>query len=281
VVERLGVPVPAAPCRDRRGCFAIVGLVASHRRDELLELGASASFLLILLSPANVAAIRRVRPDGAAGAAALGAGPPHIAPAGANLDAAWPERAVPAADAALTIIVPVYDEEDNMARVGDSLSRYLATRAWATVLFVNDGSTDGSAERIEELCAANRRFRFLHLERNCGLSTALKAGSTTSRPRTRATSTRSPDVPEDFDALMAFAADHELVTGVRVNRKDGLVKNLSSRIANAIRRWITHDGVSDTGCPLKVMRTDVVRRVPFFRGCTGSFPPSSFCRAVA
>jgi hypothetical protein len=268
LVERLGVPVPRLlHVVAVVGCFAIVGLVASHRRDELLELGASASFLLILLSPANAAAIRRARPDGAAGAAALGAGPPRIAPAGANLDAAWPARAVPAADAALTIIVPVYDEESNLARVGDSLSRYVATRAWATVLFVNDGSTDRSAERIEELCAANPRFGFLHLERNGGLSTALKAGlDHVETPYAGYIDSDLQTSPEDFDALMAFAADHELVTGVRVNRKDGLVKNLSSRIANAIRRWITHDGVSDTGCPLKVMRTDVVRRVPFFKG---------------
>ena len=65
---------------------------------------------------------------------------------------------------------------------------------------------------------------------------------------------------------MPFAADHALVTGIRVNRQDSFVKNASSRIANAIRRSFTHDGATDTGCPLKVIQADVARRIPFFKG---------------
>ncbi len=168
----------------------------------------------------------------------------------------------------LTIIVPVYNEEENLARVGEELSAYLGrTPTDATVLFVNDGSSDRSAELIEALCATNPRFGFLHLERNHGLSTALKAGfDHVVTPYAGYIDSDLQTSPDDFDALMAFAAQHDLVTGVRMNRKDGLVKNASSRIANAIRRSITHDGVSDTGCPLKVIRTDVARRMPFFKG---------------
>jgi len=66
--------------------------------------------------------------------------------------------------------------------------------------------------------------------------------------------------------LMEYAEILELVTGVRVGRKDGLVKRISSRIANAIRRSVTHDGVSDTGCPLKILHTDTARKIPFFNG---------------
>jgi len=177
-------------------------------------------------------------------------------------------QAMTDANHTLTIIVPVYNEEDNLARVGEELSAYLGrTQTDATVLFVNDGSTDRSGELIEALCAANPRFRFLHLQRNEGLSTALKAGlDHVVAPYAGYIDSDLQTSPEDFDALMAFAADHDLVTGVRVNRRDGLVKNASSRIANAIRRSITHDGVSDTGCPLKVIRTDVARRIPFFKG---------------
>jgi glycosyltransferase involved in cell wall biosynthesis len=168
----------------------------------------------------------------------------------------------------LTIIVPVYNEEESLERVGEALASYLRrTRTDAVVLYVNDGSTDRSAELIEAQCAANSRFGFLHLQRNDGLSTALKAGlDHVVTPYAGYIDADLQTSPDDFDALMEFAADHDLVTGVRVNRKDGVVKNLSSRIANAIRRAITHDGVSDTGCPLKVIRTDVARRIPFFKG---------------
>lgn len=171
-------------------------------------------------------------------------------------------------DPILTIIVPVYDEEDNLRRVGDELSAYLGrTRTPARILFVNDGSTDRSAELIEALCAGDRRFGYLHLARNSGLSAALKAGF--DHVETRYAGYIDSDLqtsPEDFDLLMPFAGDYELVTGIRVNRKDTLVKKLSSRIANAIRRSFTHDGATDTGCPLKVIRADVARRIPFFKG---------------
>ena len=70
----------------------------------------------------------------------------------------------------------------------------------------------------------------------------------------------------DFNLLLQYADEYEMVTGVRAKRNDNFVKRASSRFANAFRRVFTHDGVSDTGCPLKVMRTDVARRLPMFTG---------------
>jgi glycosyltransferase involved in cell wall biosynthesis len=181
----------------------------------------------------------------------------------------------------LTIIVPVYNEEDNLGRVGEALSAYLRTRTEATVLFVNDGSTDRSAELIEALCAANPRFRFLHLQRNDGLSTALKAGlDHVVAPYAGYIDSDLQTSPEDFDALMAFAADHDLVTGVRVNRRDGLVKNASSRIANAIRRSITHDG-SRTRAARSRSSGRMSRAGSRSSRCTASCRRSSSCRAAA
>ncbi len=170
--------------------------------------------------------------------------------------------------ARLTVVVPVYNEEESLARLGEALSTWLArTPIDARVLFVNDGSTDRSAEAIEQLCAASPRFGFLHLRRNDGLSTALKAGfDHVTTPYAGYIDADLQTSPDDLDALMEFAADHDLVVGVRKERRDGFVKKVSSRIANAIRRSFTHDGVSDTGCPLKIIRTDVARRIPFFKG---------------
>ena len=72
--------------------------------------------------------------------------------------------------------------------------------------------------------------------------------------------------PEDFNLLLEHAGEYEMVMGIRTGRKDSFVKNLSSRIANGFRRAMTHDGVEDTGCPLKILRTDYARRIPFFTG---------------
>ena len=169
---------------------------------------------------------------------------------------------------ALTIVVPLFNEEESVERLAEELSSYVGRTRWdARVLFVNDGSTDGSQELVTAWCASHPRFGFIRLRRNAGLSAALNAGL--DHVATLYAGYIDADLqtsPEDFDALMEFAADHELVTGVRATRRDGLVKRASSRLANAIRRAFPHDGVSDTGCPLKVIRTDVARRIPFFDG---------------
>ena len=72
--------------------------------------------------------------------------------------------------------------------------------------------------------------------------------------------------PEDFNLLLEHIGTYDLVTGVRANRKDSFVKNMSSKIANGIRRAFTHDGMDDTGCPLKVIKTRYAKRIPMFKG---------------
>jgi dolichol-phosphate mannosyltransferase len=168
----------------------------------------------------------------------------------------------------LTIIVPLFNEEGNLPRLAKELSDYLSQTIYkAKVLFVNDGSTDRSALLVEQICAVHNAFSFIHLKNNSGLSTALKAGI--DQVETIYTGYMDADLqtsPFDFDHLLEYADSFELVTGMRAERKDGLIKGISSQIANAIRRAVTHDGISDTGCPLKLFHTDLARRIPFFKG---------------
>lgn len=170
---------------------------------------------------------------------------------------------------AFTILVPLYNERENLPRLEEKLSAYRAASAMqpACVLFVDDGSTDGGSALLEELCARNEHFYFLRLSRNAGLSTALKAGfDACTSPFVGYIDADLQTDPEDFDLLLAHARDHALVTGIRTQRNDGFVKRISSRIANGWRRMMTHDGVSDTGCPLKVMQADVAKKLPMFTG---------------
>jgi glycosyltransferase involved in cell wall biosynthesis len=168
----------------------------------------------------------------------------------------------------LTIIVPVYNEEENLSRLEKELSAFLnQSKTKAKVLFVNDGSTDNSTSLIESICFENESFNFIHLKENKGLSTALKAGI--DQIVTKYTGYIDADLqtsPSDFDKLMEFADQFDLVSGVRVNRKDSLLKKKSSSIANSVRRSVTRDGVTDTGCPLKIIRTEAAKRIPFFDG---------------
>jgi dolichol-phosphate mannosyltransferase len=168
----------------------------------------------------------------------------------------------------LTIIVPVYNEEDNLLRVEKELSAYLTvSTASADVLFVNDGSADKSQDIILDICARDPRFTFLSFAENRGLSAALKAGFDYAQSDLVGyIDSDLQTTPADFNVLLAEMEDYHLVTGVRSNRKDSFVKNMSSTIANGIRRAFTHDGMDDTGCPLKIIRTDYAKRIPMFNG---------------
>ncbi|WP_179018527.1 glycosyltransferase family 2 protein [Winogradskyella forsetii] len=167
-----------------------------------------------------------------------------------------------------TIIVPVYNEEANLERVETELSNYLNIATVSTsILFVNDGSSDNSQALIETICERNAAFEYILFKQNRGLSAAIKAGF--DHVESELVGYIDSDLqtaPEDFNKLLEHIDSYELVTGVRSNRKDSFVKNMSSKIANGIRRAFTHDGMDDTGCPLKVIKTDYAKRIPMFRG---------------
>ena len=167
-----------------------------------------------------------------------------------------------------TIIIPVYNEEDNLLRVEESLCEYLKVASVSTsVLFVNDGSTDKSLQFIKEICLRNQTFNFISLKENKGLSAAIKAGfDTINSDLIGYIDADLQTSPKDFNLLLEYANDYQLVTGVRANRKDNFIKNISSKIANSIRRTFTKDGMDDTGCPLKVIHTDYAKRIPMFKG---------------
>ena len=167
-----------------------------------------------------------------------------------------------------TIIVPVYNEEDNLLRVEKELMEYIKIASKKTlILFVNDGSKDKSQQLIEDICNRNEEFTFISFKENRGLSTAIKAGfDTVDTELVGYIDSDLQTAPEDFNLLLAEIGEYDLVTGVRANRKDSFVKNMSSKIANGIRRSFTHDGMDDTGCPLKVIKSDYAKRIPMFKG---------------
>ena len=167
-----------------------------------------------------------------------------------------------------TIIVPVYNEEENLTRVEKELLNYIGIATKKTkILFVNDGSSDDSQRIIEDICYRNTDFTFISFAKNCGLSAAIKAGfDEADTPLIGYIDADLQTNPEDFNLLLNEIEQFDLVTGVRANRKDSFTKNMSSKIANGIRRSFTHDGMDDTGCPLKVIKADFAKRIPMFKG---------------
>lgn len=171
-------------------------------------------------------------------------------------------------DYELTIIIPVYNEVDNLDRVEKALTDYIPTATVKTcALFVNDGSTDGSLDKIRQICGRNAHCFFISSNENHGLSTAMKAGIDSTRSQLVGYIDSDLQTnPEDFNLLLQYTDDHQLVSGIRAHRKDTAFKRWQSRIANSFRRHMTGDTATDTGCPLKIMWTDYAQRLPFFDG---------------
>lgn len=168
----------------------------------------------------------------------------------------------------LTIIVPVYNESENMPRLEEAFSAYLAKASVpCCVLFVNDGSTDDGREKIMDMCSRHGDFFYLDFARNAGLSAAIKAGiDYAESPLVGYIDADLQTSPEDFELLLPYTKEFALVTGIRANRKDTGFKRFQSKFANGFRRSMTHDDATDTGCPLKILHTSAAKRIPFFKG---------------
>ena len=168
----------------------------------------------------------------------------------------------------LTIVVPIYNEEDNIERLCKELNDFIKKSIVETqILFVNDGSNDNSEKLIYNQCNSNDKFRVLSFKKNTGLSAAIKAGF--DHTNTSLVGYIDADLqtnPEDFNLLLSKIGVYDLVTGVRTKRKDSIIKNISSFIANSIRKIFTNDNMDDTGCPLKIIKTSYAKKIPMFRG---------------
>ena len=178
----------------------------------------------------------------------------------------------------MSVVIPIKDERDNLVPLTDHLIKVLQAReesktAPFEIIYVDDGSTDGSSQVLDRLAADDRSVTVLHFDRNYGQSAAFDAGFRQSRGVLVATMDGDlQNDPEDISTLLPHAQTYDLVCGWRTERHDTRMRKLSSRIANAVRSAVTGDRVHDTGCSLKVFRRRVVDRLPLFNGMHRFFP---------
>jgi glycosyltransferase involved in cell wall biosynthesis len=164
---------------------------------------------------------------------------------------------------AVSVIVPVYNEEENVPILQAELRAALRAIDHE-IIFVDDGSADHTVERIE----AAPNLRVIRFEKNAGQSAAMYAGLQASRGAILVLidgdlQNDPADIPSLIDEISRGA---DLVCGYRALRRDTRVKRLTSRIANAVRSRYTKDGVRDTGCTLKAMRRECVSALVPFKG---------------
>jgi len=178
----------------------------------------------------------------------------------------------------ISVVIPIKDERDNLAPLNEHLTKVLASRpesqsAPFEILYVDDGSTDGSSELLDNLARNAPAVRVLHFDRNYGQSAAFDAGFKQSGGALVVTMDGDlQNDPGDIETLLPFTQQYDLVCGWRTARHDSLVRKASSRIANAVRSAVTGDRVHDTGCSLKIFRRAVVDRLQLFNGMHRFFP---------
>jgi dolichol-phosphate mannosyltransferase len=171
-------------------------------------------------------------------------------------------------DVTLSVVIPVYNEAENVPPLLDKLSCALSDwRAPVEFLFVDDGSTDGTLDLLTAAQTRDARLRIAHFRHNLGQTAAMAAGFRLSRGR--AVVTLDGDLqndPAEIPRLVKMLNDWDAVCGVRVERRDGIMKRLSSRVANGFRNWVTGDDILDTGCTLKAYRRSCLEGLELYNG---------------
>jgi glycosyltransferase involved in cell wall biosynthesis len=174
----------------------------------------------------------------------------------------------------LSVVIPIFNERDNLHPLTAQTLKTLNGQVSSfELIYVDDGSTDGSSGLLDQLADNHPEVRVIHFNRNYGQTAAFDAGFRHARGEVIATLDGDLQFdPADILRLLPFSERYDLVCGWRRDRHDTFVKRLSSRIANFIRNVITRDGVHDTGCSLKVFRRAVVERIALFEGMHRFFP---------
>jgi glycosyltransferase involved in cell wall biosynthesis len=185
---------------------------------------------------------------------------------------------------AVSIVVPVRNEADNVGLLTDEISSALSGRWSFELIYVNDGSTDGTEAALTGLKAGRPWLRQVKHALSCGQSAAVRSG--VAAARAPIVVTLDGDGQNDPSFIPALLAELEkggaatgLVAGQRLGRKagSGAFKSFQSRVANGVRAAILRDGTRDTGCGLKAFRRDAFLALPYFDGLH-RFLPALFRR---
>jgi glycosyltransferase involved in cell wall biosynthesis len=173
-------------------------------------------------------------------------------------------------DVYLSVVAPAYNEAENVGPLVAEVADALASlgRPWEMII-TNDGSQDDTPQVLRRLMAEYRQLRVLSMRRRSGQTAAVDAGLRAARGRFIATldadrQNDPHDIPRMLEHLEAGQCD--LVNGWRKDRNDPWLRLISTRIANGVRNWLTHEHIHDSACGLKVFRRECLARLKLYNG---------------
>jgi dolichol-phosphate mannosyltransferase len=169
----------------------------------------------------------------------------------------------------VSVVVPVRNEAGNLAPLIAEIEAALAPVGPFEIVYVNDGSTDGTSDELARLAQTRPHLRIVAHAQSCGQSAAVRTGVRAARaPIVCTLDGDGQNDPAFLPAMIALLEQMGpgcgLVQGQRVGRKDTAFKRLQSRVANSVRRLMLKDGTRDTGCGLKCFRREAYLALPYF-----------------
>jgi dolichol-phosphate mannosyltransferase len=176
----------------------------------------------------------------------------------------------------ISIVVPVYNERDNLMPLAARLFPVVSSLGRSyEVIFVDDGSKDGSGDILRGIRSEHAHVRVLHLDRNHGLTAAFDAGFNAARGNTLVTMDADlQNDPEDIPLLLRELHNgrYDAVIGWRKVRNDRFLKRISSRIANRVRNFFLRETVPDSACSLKAFKRECIAGLKLYDGMHRFFP---------
>jgi glycosyltransferase involved in cell wall biosynthesis len=168
----------------------------------------------------------------------------------------------------ISVVVPVYNEEENLPMLIPQIAQVLGPLGKSyEMIFVDDGSTDGSRKLIRKMVSQYPQIHILGFKKNCGETAAIDAGL--KEARGEIVITMDGDLqndPKDIPRMLENLKDYDMVSGWREKRDDPWIKRVSSKIANGIRNWLSQETIRDSGCTFRVYKRECLQNLKLYKG---------------